>query len=183
MHIVLLTAVLLAGLAKAGGGADTHAVLDCKSDDEPRIIKGCTAVIEDRSVPTGARLTAHFRRGVAYEYQKDYQKALADFDAVIRLAPVGAAFANRGHIYQQLGDDARALAELDEAIKRDPKFLLAYQWRGELHYTAQPLRAGARRLRHGGRHQSKIRRHLLGPRPGAHCPATTRKPRSPTTAC
>ena len=59
----------------------------------------------------------------------------------------------------------RAIADFSEAIKLDPKLVIAYDRRGMSYgYTGDPKqRAGG--LRHGDRNRSELRRCLLAPRP------------------
>ena len=60
-------------------------------------------------------------RGVVYQILGDFDRALAGFEAVLRLRPGSlGALAGRGDVYQAKGEFARALADLDEVIRRDP---------------------------------------------------------------
>ncbi len=69
--------------------------------------------------------------GNVYCEQKDYQKALADYDAAIRLDgkdPHG--FYNRGCCYGEMGDIAKSIPDFTEAIRLDPNYTDAYLARG-----------------------------------------------------
>ena len=74
---------------------------------------------------------AYHNRGFVWHRKQDYDKALADYDAAIRLDPKYAvAYANRGAAYKEKGDLDRAIADYDAAIRLDPKLAVAYNNRG-----------------------------------------------------
>jgi tetratricopeptide (TPR) repeat protein len=63
----------------------------------------------------------YFFRAEIWEKKGDYAKAVADYDAGLGRDPkVWAGRMQRGLALAKLGDDPRALAALDEAIKTDP---------------------------------------------------------------
>ena len=64
----------------------------------------------------------HLRfRGIAYLDQRQYYKALADFNAAIRLAPYDDInFWLRGHIFAALGDHKWAINSYSQAIDLNP---------------------------------------------------------------
>ena len=83
-----------------------------------------------------------FRRGSVHLQNKECAAALADFNAAIEHAPAGIAvdnasaaaalYRNRGRTWFYLGEADKSLADLDEAIRLDPKKAAAYRFRGEL---------------------------------------------------
>jgi len=100
-----------------------------------RVIEGCTAVIEAGRISGKDLATPYYVRCEIYRRRKrDYQQALRDCDAAIRLDPRNAkAFNNRGIVYRDLRDWDRALADLNEAIPLDPKFSFAFNNRGNVY--------------------------------------------------
>lgn len=71
------------------------------------------------------------RRGEADLANKDYDLAIADFNAAIRLDPkLAAAFNKRGVAYYEKHDYDRAIADHTEAIRLDPKYSDAFVQRG-----------------------------------------------------
>jgi Tfp pilus assembly protein PilF len=53
-------------------------------------------------------------------------------------------YTNRGNTYRLTGDFRRALADLNEAIRLDPKYVVAYQHRASTHRALNdPARADA----------------------------------------
>jgi len=81
----------------------------------------CTTIIESGRAKRAARAQALMARGFGYVFQKDFDRALADFDAAIRNDPkLAAAYYYRGAI--QMGrDPKRALADINKAISLNPK--------------------------------------------------------------
>ena len=80
----------------------------------------------------------YFFRAEIWEQKGDYAKAVADYDAGLGRDPkVWAGRMQRGLALAKLGDDARALQALDEAIKTDPKILRNVQQRECVRTQAQ----------------------------------------------
>jgi tetratricopeptide (TPR) repeat protein len=79
-------------------------------------IAHCTAIIDSGRAKPVARAQALTARGFGYVFQKDFDRALADFDAAIRNNPkLAAAYYYRGAI-QTGRDPERALADINKAI-------------------------------------------------------------------
>jgi tetratricopeptide (TPR) repeat protein len=79
-------------------------------------------------------------RGGAYKAKGDYDRAIADYDQVIRLCqdPGGILYINRGDAYRGEGDYNRAIADYDRAIsyfneeiRFHPNDGYSYTYRGE----------------------------------------------------
>ncbi|MBD2090229.1 tetratricopeptide repeat protein [Microcoleus sp. FACHB-1515] len=69
-----------------------------------------------RSIQVQPSAIAYFYRGLAYQQQQDFRRALSDFDAAVCLAPtVAAAYYYRGTTHQQFGNHDRAIADLEIA--------------------------------------------------------------------
>lgn len=74
-----------------------------------------------------------FVSGNAWRDNRDYDKALQDYDEALRLDAKSAwVYANRGFIWREKRDYVRALVELDEAIRLDPALHWAYAVRGRV---------------------------------------------------
>ena len=77
------------------------------------IIEGCTAVIRSSRSPW-----AFFNRGLAYQIERNIDRAIADYSEAIRLDPTFArAFNNRGAAYAAKQDYDRAIADYNQAIR------------------------------------------------------------------
>jgi tetratricopeptide (TPR) repeat protein len=98
-------------------------------------LSACTAVIESGKESPRVLADALMRRGNAYFNDKnDYDRAIQDYDAIIRIDPNRAlAFNNRGNGYLRKAQYDRALQDLDQAIRLDPKFPLALVNRAAVH--------------------------------------------------
>jgi len=75
---------------------------------------------------------AIINRGVAYSAKKDYDRAIADYSAAIKLAPgIALAFNNRGRAFLAKKEYGRAIADYDQAIQLKPDYASALYWRGK----------------------------------------------------
>ena len=62
-------------------------------------------------------------RGAVYIRQKQYQRAIQDFDKAIQLDPSHASvYSMRGLAYRRLGQDAKAAADRAKACSMDSKY-------------------------------------------------------------
>ena len=95
-------------------------------------IAGCTALI-DAKTETGRTLAiALCNRGYVLTERKQYERALIDLDAGIKVDPTYAClFSNRGRAFGFLNELDKAIADYDEAIRLNPNFALAYNNRGD----------------------------------------------------
>jgi serine/threonine protein kinase/Tfp pilus assembly protein PilF len=70
-------------------------------------------------------------RGEAWQYMKEYDRAIRDYDEAIQLDPKYAqAFSNRGAAWHKKKEYDRAMRDFDEAIRLDPKDAKAFNNRG-----------------------------------------------------
>jgi tetratricopeptide (TPR) repeat protein len=92
---------------------------------------GCTAVIDAGSVSSDDVAVAPFNRGGVHLDQDQFDQAIQDYSAAIRLKPDFAeAFNNCGNAYDDAGQDNQALRDYDEALRIDPSFAKAFSNRG-----------------------------------------------------
>src|SRR5262249_38533583 len=77
---------------------------------------------------------AWHQRGIAWNYQGEYDNAIKDYTECLLLEPLDAvAFNNRGNAWHNKKDHAKAITDYNEAIRIDPKFALAFNNRGHPH--------------------------------------------------
>src|SRR5262245_37898352 len=112
--------VVVLVLVSVAEAVKSHCVLRVELDslgESPH----CTTIIESGRAKPVARAQALMARGFGYVFQKDFDRALADFDAAIRNNPkLAAAYYYRGAI--QMGcDPKRALADINKAISLNPR--------------------------------------------------------------
>jgi tetratricopeptide (TPR) repeat protein len=126
-----LTLVGVWGLSTLSGIADDAD--RCVNATGREGIAACDRVIASGDIGARGRAVAYSYRGRAWLKIREYDRAIADFDASIRLDPASAwTFNNRGSAWYFKGDPDRAIADFDEAIQRDPAYALAYHNRGEV---------------------------------------------------
>jgi tetratricopeptide (TPR) repeat protein len=92
-----------------------------KADPEP-IIASCGAVIDNEKTQSADRLKALLARAGAYIREQQDDRAIADYDAVLKLDPTLADIFNaRGELWRKKGDRPHALADFGAALKLDPQ--------------------------------------------------------------
>ncbi len=73
-------------------------------------------------------------RGIALEDLGEYERAIDDYNEVIRLGlDNAAAYNNRGGAYQALGESLQALEDFRRAIQINPDYALAFYNRGNVY--------------------------------------------------
>ena len=106
----------------------------CASPDPAKSVPACTRIIQDKSWSSDNRAIALRNRGFAYQSQGDLNRAIADYNEVIKLGSIATpnpfvlakTLVNRGIAYARKGDDTHALGDYDAAIGLDPKIAIAY---------------------------------------------------------
>jgi protein O-mannosyl-transferase len=74
---------------------------------------------------------AFVNRGVAFEEEKQYDRAVQDYTEAIAIDPSqDKAYHNRGWAYRELGQIDKALKDYDTAIRLNPRYASAYNNRG-----------------------------------------------------
>lgn len=90
-------------------------------------IQYCTRAIESGRIAGADLARLHFSRGVEWVAKNDFDRAIADYDATIRLAPNFAdAFYNRGNAWANKGEPDRAISDYEAAIRLNPKDVAPY---------------------------------------------------------
>ena len=113
-------------------------------------------------------------RGLNYQANGDYDRAIADFNEAIRLQPKANFLTNRGDAYNHKGDYDRAIENYDRALSLNPTFTLAYNNRGVAYHSNGDHRARHRRFRAGAAHQPA---YGHGGRDARRCARGARPPR------
>ena len=74
----------------------------------------------------------YIKRGNAYSYIGEHDKAIADYDEAINLKPnYVKAYCHRGVAYGKKREYDKAIKDYNEVIKREPNYAGAYSARGE----------------------------------------------------
>ena len=86
---------------------------------------------ESEAIRLDPGIPEHFdNRGLSHNRNADYDRAIVDFSAAIRIRPEAKFLTNRGDAYQFKKEYDHAIADYNEALKLNPKFGLAYNNRG-----------------------------------------------------
>ena len=124
-------AIVAAGLFTAPAFADDAAICKDGRALPDAKIEACGRLIESAKPKGKDMAVVRNSRGDAYFSNKEYDRAIADYDEAIRLDPGYArAFSNRGWAYLRKRDYDRVIADCDEALRLNPKLAPALAIRG-----------------------------------------------------
>jgi tetratricopeptide (TPR) repeat protein len=112
------------------------------ANDSDQIIAVCGALIGNERTLKADRIKALIARAGAYDRKDQIDRAIGDYDTVLRLdATLADIFNARGELWRRKGDRPRALADFGAAIRLNPDHQAA---RGNYKSLAQELeRLGA----------------------------------------
>ncbi|MEA2910065.1 MAG: hypothetical protein QOJ15_2146 [Bradyrhizobium sp.] len=92
------------------------------ANDADNIIVICGALADNDKTLKADRIKALIARAGAYDRKEMIDRAIGDYDAVLRLDPTLADIFNiRGELWRRKGDQPRALADFGAAIKLNPQ--------------------------------------------------------------
>ncbi|MBI3043668.1 MAG: tetratricopeptide repeat protein [Betaproteobacteria bacterium] len=123
----ILPAVSAVMLLLAAGAAQGQAATDAErcasvTGNPDLAIQHCARAIESGRFSGEPLAKLHFSRGVEWAAKGDFDQAIADYDAALRLAPKFAdALYNRATAWANKGDPDRAIADFDAALRLNPK--------------------------------------------------------------
>jgi tetratricopeptide (TPR) repeat protein len=111
-------------------------------NDFDKIIAACGALIDNAKTQRADRIKALIAHASAYAGKEMIDRAISDYDTVLRLDPsLSDIFNARGELWRKKGDRPRALADFAAAIRLNPDHPAA---RGNYKSLAQELeRLGA----------------------------------------
>ncbi len=93
----------------------------CRTASGKAGIEACTWVIKSDRAGEEDVAEAYTQRGNRYGILKQYDRAMADFDAALRLKPDQInALAGRGWTYSALGQHQRAIQDMDRVVSKKP---------------------------------------------------------------
>jgi len=122
-----------------------EAVDECIQQASPaRAITTCTELLKDKT-QTRAQLAALYQlRGVAYDNNGQYEKAVADYGRAIRIKPDDEVYFNRGETYFKLQQYRRAVKDFSRAIRFNRRMVSAYHNRGTAYFHLRRYRRAIR---------------------------------------
>ena len=92
------------------------------ADDADKTVAVCGALIDNEKTLKADRIKALIARAGAYQRHDLTDRAIGDYDAVLRLDPTLADIFNaRGELWRKKGDRRRALADFAAAVKLNPE--------------------------------------------------------------
>jgi lipoprotein NlpI len=112
---------MLAGAVQAQVNTDLE---QCRTitNNPDLAIKHCTAAIDSGKLAPRERAQAHLNRAVEWTNKNDYDRAIADYDAALKIDPkLAEAYQSRGSAWAHKGDPDRAIADFDAALRLNPK--------------------------------------------------------------
>ena len=132
-----VAALLVAAPAAAQPARDwARCANDTNAYSSEKAIKGCTAIIKAGRGERRELAIAFYNRANAFYGAGDFDRAIDDYGAAIRLDPTYAsAFSNRGNAYSLKGDPDKAIADYDAAIRFNPNYTIALSNRADIYRT------------------------------------------------
>ena len=114
-----MTTVVMFGFGGAAAADDWETCANASGDTA---IAACTRALASPRFKGRDLVRLYYNRGIEYDEKRDYDRAIADYNEVIRLDPIYAkAYCDRGNAWRNKGDLDRAIADYNEAIRLDPK--------------------------------------------------------------
>tara|TARA_R110000868_G_scaffold91999_10_gene255013 strand:+ start:9997 stop:10557 length:561 start_codon:yes stop_codon:yes gene_type:complete len=146
MRIGLVALVMLAVMpsigyaASAGIEASNNCYDQFRSGNMNAAINYCTAAIESGDLDNDELVGALINRGVAFRNIKEFERAVVDYTAALKLAPGDAMiYANRANARRELGELKKALGDANNAIKLDGERAASFYTRGAVYEAASQL--------------------------------------------
>ena len=120
--------------------------------DDDRTLNICGALIDNAKTEKPDRIKALIARAAVYERKDMIDRAIADYDSVLRLDPALADIHNaRGELWRKKGDLPKAVADFAAAIKLNPE-----AHRRQSQPSVAGAGAGAAGRAEGGRGQAEF---------------------------
>jgi tetratricopeptide (TPR) repeat protein len=95
-------------------------------DDADKTIAVCGTLIDNEKTPRAERIKALIARAAAYHRKDQIDRAIGDYDTVLRLDPTLADIFNvRGELWRKKGNRPHALQDFAAAIKLNPDHPIA----------------------------------------------------------
>ena len=97
----------------------------------------------NQALPKEPSAERYHLRGIAFQVLKQYDQALSDFDAALRLKTDNPhIYVNRGNIWRLKGEYEKAQTDLNQAIHLNPSSANAFHIRGLIYFeNKQPQKA------------------------------------------
>lgn len=131
--------VLFAALAPHAAAAVAEREPECGSvtGDPELAIKVCTRLIEFAGLDRPNLAQAYYARGSEWASQRNYDRAISDFNMALELDPkLAGAYYNRALAWSEKNEHDRAIADYDAALQLSPRETRAHIGRA-VEFTAK----------------------------------------------
>ncbi|HVN64647.1 MAG TPA: tetratricopeptide repeat protein [Candidatus Binataceae bacterium] len=128
-----LLAMIAAGIPAYAGGLDNMraGVAARERGDHAEAIRDFTRALEADDLSIVAKAIVYNDRGLAYEAERQYDRAIADYNAALGLKPDFAeVYVNRGKAFAEKGEYDRVISDFSAAIRLNHESADAYENRG-----------------------------------------------------
>ena len=123
-NVTAAVLLIAASAAQAQSDADRCVAVSGTPD---LAIQHCTRAIEFGKLAGEPLARLHYKRGIEWAAKSNYDRAIDDYDAALRLNPKFTdALYNRGNAWSGKGESDRAIADYDAAIGVSPREPSAY---------------------------------------------------------
>lgn len=113
---------------------------DCHESDTPDVaIDACKRLLETSGLGKDDLATIHYKYGRALRNKGEPDTAIAQFELSIENRPTAEAYNYRAISYFDKGENARAIADLTEAVRLEPSFAEAINNRAWIYYKQGEL--------------------------------------------
>ena len=125
--LIALTAMVLPAATGAHQSDDRSRCFAREGVSPEQKLSSCTAVIESGPKTRQVLITALTNRGNVHLGNRNYDRAIDDYNKAIRFdTKYAIGFNNRGIAYLRKGRIDRAIEDFDEAIGLNPKYAMAF---------------------------------------------------------
>ena len=117
---ILAVVMVTIGLSTGASANDRQ---ECAGQNHELRIAACTRLL----IANPADFLAIANRGISYRITADYDRALTDIEAALRMRPNYAGlYLERALVFASTGQNAGAIRDFSEALRRDASLIVAY---------------------------------------------------------
>ncbi len=133
---LLAIAVITSLLVGAHSARATEGVHDCDKPDIEGRLRACTELIETPGISEPRRATAYANRALTYSLRGDYETAIRDYDAAIKMFPdFAVALNNRAWAYFKWGRASQGMPDAQRSLQLEPFSSHSLDTRAHIHQT------------------------------------------------
>lgn len=126
----VVVAVAALGLARPAS-ADVEG---CFADQSDRRIEACSDVIATPGIDAGRLSLAYAMRALAFSLRAEYDTAIRDYDAALRINPAfPVALNNRAWAFFKMGKPETGLPDVESSLAMDSRSAHSYDTRAHIH--------------------------------------------------